>query len=109
MNAWPACPMVGSPIRSLGDFSHLIQLSRITDEWSQAFSVVREHRLGRVFVAPLDLVIRRDPLRTRQAEGPDEIEAHDAKCMNTVGRDLFPLSRWAKRYPHFVVSEGEGA
>jgi Uma2 family endonuclease len=29
---------------------------------------VREHRLGRVFVAPLDIVIRRDPLRTRQPD-----------------------------------------
>jgi Uma2 family endonuclease len=31
-------------------------------------SFVREHRLGRVFVAPLDIVIRRDPLRTRQPD-----------------------------------------
>ena len=29
---------------------------------------VREHRLGRVFVAPLDIVIQRDPLRTRQPD-----------------------------------------
>ena len=29
---------------------------------------VREHRLGRMFVAPLDIVIRRDPLRTRQPD-----------------------------------------
>jgi Uma2 family endonuclease len=29
-------------------------------------SFVRAHRLGRVFLAPLDIVIRRDPLRTRQ-------------------------------------------
>src|SRR5690606_33018553 len=29
---------------------------------------VREHRLGRVFLAPLDIVIRRDPLRTRQPD-----------------------------------------
>lgn len=29
---------------------------------------VREHRLGRVFLAPLDVVIRRDPLRTRQPD-----------------------------------------
>jgi Uma2 family endonuclease len=29
---------------------------------------IREHRLGRVFVAPLDIVIRRDPLRTRQPD-----------------------------------------
>jgi Uma2 family endonuclease len=26
---------------------------------------VREHRLGRVFVAPLDVVVQCDPLRTR--------------------------------------------
>jgi Uma2 family endonuclease len=31
-------------------------------------SLVREHRLGRVFVAPLDIVIHRDPLRTRQPD-----------------------------------------
>jgi Uma2 family endonuclease len=31
-------------------------------------SFVREHRLGRVFSAPLDVVIRRDPLRTRQPD-----------------------------------------
>jgi Uma2 family endonuclease len=31
-------------------------------------SFVREHRLGRVFLAPLDVVIRRDPLRTRQPD-----------------------------------------
>ena len=31
-------------------------------------SFVREHRLGRVFLAPLDIVIRRDPLRTRQPD-----------------------------------------
>lgn len=31
-------------------------------------SFVHEHRLGRVFVAPLDIVIRRDPLRTRQPD-----------------------------------------
>jgi Uma2 family endonuclease len=31
-------------------------------------SCVREHRLGRVFLAPLDIVIRRDPLRTRQPD-----------------------------------------
>ena len=29
---------------------------------------VREHRLGRVFVAPLDIVMRREPLRTRQPD-----------------------------------------
>jgi Uma2 family endonuclease len=29
---------------------------------------VRERRLGRVFTAPLDIVIRRDPLRTRQPD-----------------------------------------
>ena len=29
---------------------------------------VREHQLGRVFVAPLDVVIRREPLRTRQPD-----------------------------------------
>jgi Uma2 family endonuclease len=29
---------------------------------------VRERRLGRVFLAPLDIVIRRDPLRTRQPD-----------------------------------------
>ena len=29
---------------------------------------VREHRLGRVFVAPLDIIIQRDPLRTRQPD-----------------------------------------
>jgi Uma2 family endonuclease len=29
---------------------------------------VREHWLGRVFVVPLDIVIRRDPLRTRQPD-----------------------------------------
>jgi len=31
-------------------------------------SFVREYRLGRVFLAPLDVVIRRDPLRTRQPD-----------------------------------------
>jgi Uma2 family endonuclease len=31
-------------------------------------SFVREHRLGSVFVAPLDIVIRRDSLRTRQPD-----------------------------------------
>ena len=31
-------------------------------------SFVREHRLGRAFLAPLDIVIRRDPLRTRQPD-----------------------------------------
>src|SRR5262245_64105672 len=29
---------------------------------------VRAYRLGRVFTAPLDIVIRRDPLRTRQPD-----------------------------------------
>ena len=29
---------------------------------------VREHHLGKVFVAPLDIVIRRKPLRTRQPD-----------------------------------------
>jgi Uma2 family endonuclease len=31
-------------------------------------SIVCEHRLGRVFVAPLDSVVQRDPLRTRQPD-----------------------------------------
>ena len=31
-------------------------------------SFVDEHRLGTVFLAPLDVVIRRDPLRTRQPD-----------------------------------------
>jgi Uma2 family endonuclease len=31
-------------------------------------SFVREHRLGRVFIAPLDILIRRDPLRTGQPD-----------------------------------------
>ena len=31
-------------------------------------SFVRERQLGRVFVAPLDVVIRREPLRTRQPD-----------------------------------------
>ena len=31
-------------------------------------SFVREHQLGRVFIAPLDVLIRRDPLRTRQPD-----------------------------------------
>jgi Uma2 family endonuclease len=35
---------------------------------SRLNSFVREHQLGRVFVAPLDIVIRRDPLRTRQPD-----------------------------------------
>jgi Uma2 family endonuclease len=30
--------------------------------------MVREHRLGEVFIAPVDIVIRRDPLRTRQLD-----------------------------------------
>jgi Uma2 family endonuclease len=30
--------------------------------------VVREHHLGEVFIAPVDIVIRRDPLRTRQPD-----------------------------------------
>ena len=30
--------------------------------------VVRERRLGEVFIAPVDIVIRRDPLRTRQPD-----------------------------------------
>jgi Uma2 family endonuclease len=30
--------------------------------------VVREHRLGEVFIAPIDIVIHRDPLRTRQPD-----------------------------------------
>jgi Uma2 family endonuclease len=30
--------------------------------------LVRERRLGRVFVAPLDIVVRREPLRTRQPD-----------------------------------------
>lgn len=29
---------------------------------------VREHQLGRVFIAPCDVVIRREPLRTRQPD-----------------------------------------
>jgi glycosyltransferase involved in cell wall biosynthesis len=29
-------PVVGSPIRSLQDFAHIIRLARTTDEWSQA-------------------------------------------------------------------------
>lgn len=29
---------------------------------------IRERRLGEVFIAPLDIVIRRDPLRTRQPD-----------------------------------------
>jgi Uma2 family endonuclease len=35
---------------------------------STLHAFVRVHRLGRVFVAPLDIVIRRDPLRTRQPD-----------------------------------------
>jgi Uma2 family endonuclease len=31
-------------------------------------SFVRVHRLGRVFVAPLDIIIQRDPLHTRQPD-----------------------------------------
>jgi Uma2 family endonuclease len=31
-------------------------------------SFVRDHHLGRVFLAPLDIIIRRDPLRTRQPD-----------------------------------------
>jgi Uma2 family endonuclease len=69
MNTGPARVLWSrSPIRSRQDFTHFIQLAHITDESSQALSVVRELRLGRVFVAPLDIVIRRDPLRTRQAD-----------------------------------------
>ena len=30
--------------------------------------VVREHRLGEIFIAPIDIVIHRDPLRTRQPD-----------------------------------------
>ena len=63
MNAGPARVLWSlSPIPSRQDFAHCIQLAHITDEWSQALSVVRELRLGRVFVAPLDIVIRRDLL-----------------------------------------------
>jgi len=60
--------VAGLPIRSLLDVANLIELACTTDGWSQAFSDVRAHRLGRVFVAPLGIVIRRDPLRTRQAD-----------------------------------------
>src|SRR5919108_509547 len=45
---------------------------------------VREHRLGRVFVAPLDIVIRRDPLRTRQ---PDLMFISNAR-RNIIGMQV---------------------
>jgi Uma2 family endonuclease len=45
---------------------------------------VREHRLGRMFVAPLDIVIRRDPLRTRQ---PDLMFISNARTY-IIGRQV---------------------
>jgi hypothetical protein len=69
MNAGPAHVLWSrSPIRCRQDFANFIQLAHITDEWSQALSVVRELRLDRVLVAPLDIVIRRERLRTRHAD-----------------------------------------
>ena len=47
-------------------------------------SFVREHRLGRVFLAPLDVVIRRDPLRTRQ---PDLMSISNARRY-IIGRQV---------------------
>ena len=47
-------------------------------------SFVREHRLGRVFLAPLDIVIRRDPLRTRQ---PDLMFISNAR-RNIIGMQV---------------------
>jgi Uma2 family endonuclease len=46
--------------------------------------LVREHRLGRVFTAPLDIVIRRDPLRTRQ---PDLMFISNAR-RHIIGRQV---------------------
>jgi Uma2 family endonuclease len=47
-------------------------------------SFVREHRLGRVFIAPLDVLIRRDPLRTRQ---PDVMFISNARRY-VIGRQI---------------------
>ncbi len=47
-------------------------------------SFVREHRLGRVFIAPLDVLIRRDPLRTRQ---PDVLFISNARRY-VIGRQI---------------------
>jgi Uma2 family endonuclease len=45
---------------------------------------VREHRLGKVFTAPLDIVIRRDPLHTRQ---PDLMFISNAR-RHIIGRQV---------------------
>ena len=47
-------------------------------------SFVREQRLGRVFIAPLDVLIRRDPLRTRQ---PDVMFISNARRY-VIGRQV---------------------
>jgi Uma2 family endonuclease len=47
-------------------------------------SLMRALRLGRVFLAPLDIVIRRDPLRTRQ---PDVMFISNARCY-IIGRQV---------------------
>jgi Uma2 family endonuclease len=46
--------------------------------------VVRERRLGEVFIAPVDIVIRRDPLRTRQ---PDLLFISNAR-RHIIGRQV---------------------
>ena len=40
----------------------------VQETFVQLNAFVRAHRLGRVFLAPLDVVIRRDPLRTHQPD-----------------------------------------
>jgi Uma2 family endonuclease len=47
-------------------------------------SLMRALRLGRVFLAPLDIVIRRDPLRTRQ---PDVMFISNAR-RSIIGRQV---------------------
>jgi Uma2 family endonuclease len=56
----------------------------VLDLSSTLHSFVRAHRLGRVFVAPLDIVIRRDPLRTRQ---PDVMFISNAR-LSIIGFQL---------------------
>jgi hypothetical protein len=58
--------------------------------------VVRERRLGEVFIAPIDIVIRRDPLRTRQ---PDLLFISNARRY-IIGRQVIDqYQEWYQGQP----------
>ena len=83
-------PVVGSPIRSLQDFAHVIRLARTIDEWSQALS----DSLSPALNTPAQVEARRSIARQHDWNELAELIAHTMCCrLGPIYEERFQAAR----------------